>query len=75
MAKKDKPWGIDEPVVKKQAAKSVNAKTADLKGKRKIIKVYEETHRKIKLMAFEEGMTMNDYIEYMVNESWKSRPK
>jgi len=73
--KKQKPWGIDEPVVKKEAAKAMNAKAVDIKGKRKLIKVYEETHRQIKLMAFESGMTMNDYIEHIVNENWKSRPK
>jgi len=75
MAKKQKPWGIEENTVKKEAAKAVKAKAVDLKGKRKLIKVYADTHKKIKLMAFENGMTMNNYIEHIVEEHWNSRPK
>lgn len=80
MAKKKKdPWGIEEDLVKKEAAKSVKKAVKqepyDFNEGRKQLKIYAETHRRLKYLALDDDMQIIDYIDKMVNERWERRQK
>lgn len=73
MAKKDKPWAIEPTVVKREAKKSVKERNREIRGNVKILKVYEEAHRRAKFSAFQAGMKLVDYIELLINRDWEER--
>ena len=75
MAKKkvELPWALDDKVVKKEAKKSVKEMNRDARGEVKILKVYEEAHRRAKFSAFQSGMKMVDYIELLINKDWDEK--
>ena len=75
MAKKkvDPPWNLEPGMVKRSAKKSVKERNREIRGNVKILKVYEEAHRRAKFSAFQDGMKLVDYIELLINRDWEER--